>query len=160
MTALTWTDNLALQQPRMDSTHHEFVDLLNAVAARLDSSRDRLAQALDAFVQHTAAHFAQEEDWMQRMGFAAQNCHSLQHGQVLELVREVQRRLVEEGEVEVVRSLVPALAEWFVVHAQSMDAGLAQSMAACGFDPDTGSLQRALAGADAPVTGCGGSNCG
>ncbi|MDP2007395.1 MAG: hemerythrin domain-containing protein [Rubrivivax sp.] len=136
MAALTWTPTLALQQPRMDDTHREFVDLLNGVDLALADEGSALAQALDDFVRHTEAHFAQEDDWMQQVGFDTQNCHSFQHAQVLELVREVRRRLHEDADVDVVRALVPALAEWFPIHAQSMDAGLVQSMQEAGFDPD------------------------
>ncbi|MBA4178524.1 MAG: hypothetical protein C0505_18485 [Leptothrix sp. (in: Bacteria)] len=96
MAALTWSDGLALQQPRMDRTHREFVDLLAAVEAR----RDAPAAAL-----------------------------------------------------------VPALAEWFPIHAGSMDAGLAQAMQDCGFDPETGEMDKPSAEAE-PATGCGSTHCG
>lgn len=158
MAALTWNEALALQQPRMDHTHREFVDLLNAVEGALEGAALPLEQALGRFVQHTEAHFAQEDDWMRRVGFAAQNCHSLQHAQVLELVREVHRRLRDEADVDVVRALVPALAEWFPMHAQSMDAGLALSMQEAGFDPETGALRHPPP-AEA-LTGCGSGRCG
>lgn len=160
MAALTWNEALALQQPRMDHTHREFVDLLNAVESALDDGAMALEPALLRFVQHTEAHFAQEDEWMRRVGFAAQNCHSLQHGQVLELVREVHRRLRDEADVDVVRALVPALAEWFPMHAQSMDAGLAQTMHEAGFDPETGALLHPPPAEAEALTGCGGGHCG
>lgn len=160
MSALTWNEALALQQPRMDDTHREFVDLLNGVAGALDGEALPLEQALARFVQHTEAHFAQEDDWMRRVGFAAQNCHSLQHAQVLELVREVHRRLRDEADVNVVRALVPALAEWFPMHAQSMDAGLVQAMQEAGFDPETGALLHPLLSEAEVLAGCGSGRCG
>lgn len=160
MSALTWNEALALQQPRMDHTHREFVELLNAVAGALEGEVAALVSALDDFVRHTEAHFAQEDEWMRRVGFAAQNCHSLQHAQVLELVREVHRRLRDEADVETVRALVPALAEWFPMHAQSMDAGLAQTMQAAGFDPETGELRHPPPAEAEPLAGCGSGRCG
>lgn len=160
MAALTWNEALALQQPRMDHTHREFVELLAAVEAALDGEAAALARALERFVQHTEAHFAQEDDWMQRVGFAAQNCHGLQHAQVLELVHEVHRRLRDEADVDVVRALVPALAEWFPVHAQSMDAGLVLAMREAGFDPETGTLLRPPAPEAEGPAGCGSGHCG
>ncbi len=160
MTALTWTDALALQQPRMDDTHREFVDLLNGVGAALDAESAVLTQALDAFVQHTVEHFAQEDLWMRHIGFAAESCHSVQHAQVLELVREVRRRLVEQADVDVVRALVPALAEWFPIHAQTMDAGLALSMDEVGYDTETGVMARPPEPAAPVQSGCGSTSCG
>lgn len=140
MSALTWTEALALHQPHIDATHREFVALLGGVEAALEGDPGTLAGALDTFIAHTESHFAQEDDWMQRVGFGAGHCHGSEHAQVLELMHEVRRRLQTHGDVAVVRSLVPALAQWFPIHAGSMDAGLAEVMLARGFDPDTGTM--------------------
>lgn len=161
MTALLWTEALALQQPRMDDTHQEFVKLLNAVDAARAADLDVLRSALDAFVAHTESHFAQEDAWLARLGFAADSCHGLQHRQVLEVVHEVQRRLAADAaEARLVDELVPALAQWFPVHAQTMDAGLAHAMAEFGFDPDSGTLEHTPDAAAAPRVGCGSVACG
>jgi hemerythrin-like metal-binding protein len=141
MAALNWNVALALQQPLMDDTHREFVDLLGELeAACAGSEAAALSASLARFVAHTESHFAQEDAWMARIGFAPTNCHALQHAQVLQLLHEVQRRLRDDGERNLVGQLVPALAEWFVPHARNMDGGLAQVMAATGFDPLTGTM--------------------
>lgn len=159
MAALTWNEALALQQPRMDHTHREFVELLAGVEAALALERDELLNRMAGFVAHTEAHFAQEEGWMQSLGFAAENCHAFQHGHVLDVLRAVQRKLADEGDTETVRLLVDELGRWFVAHAQSMDAALAQTMAERGFDPETGALRHPPAADAAPITGCGGASC-
>jgi hemerythrin len=135
MTALPWTDTLALQQPRLDDTHREFVDCLNALAAAQGEAAQRAA--LQAFAEHTEAHFAQEEAWMAALGFEPGTCHDTQHRQVLEVVHEVQRRVAADAaNLALITNLVPALAEWFPIHAQTMDAALVQVMAERGFDPE------------------------
>ena len=140
MAALTWNEALALQQPRMDHTHREFVELLAGVEEALALEREELADRLAGFIVHTQLHFAQEERWRATLGFAAENCHAFQHAHVLQVLRAVQARLADEGDVDTVGLLVDELGKWFVVHAQSTDAALAQTMAECGFDPETGSL--------------------
>lgn len=142
MTALVWTDTLALHQPLMDDTHREFIALLGEVetAAQHADPVAAVSASLTRFVAHTEAHFGQEDAWMATIGFAATNCHATQHAQVLQLLREVQRRVQDDGNLALVGQLVPALAEWFVPHAQNMDGGLAQVMAATGFDPATGAM--------------------
>ncbi len=159
MSTLNWTDEYALQQPRMDGTHREFVALLGDLEDAVAQGPAAALVALRALAEHTEAHFAQEERWMAALGFAPENCHSLQHGQVLELVREVGRRQAEATDNELAGRLVAALAEWFPIHAQMMDAALAMTMAERGYDPETGSAAVALAVDAAPITGCGGS-CG
>jgi hemerythrin-like metal-binding protein len=141
MAALTWSEALALQQPQMDDTHQAFVGLLGELEAAAAGPTEALQASLDRFVEHTAAHFGQEDAWMATIGFQPENCHARQHAQVLQLLREVQRRVRDEGQADLVPQLVPALAEWFVPHAQNMDGGLAQVMAATGFDPATGHMK-------------------
>jgi hemerythrin len=151
MTALLWTDALALQQPRLDDTHREFVACLNTLALAQGETEQRAA--LRAFAEHTEAHFAQEEAWMRQLGLDPVTCHGAQHRQVLDVVHEVQRRVAADAaELALIASLVPALAEWFPVHAQTMDAGLAVLMAERGFDPDTGAaVGPAADGVSAPA---------
>lgn len=120
MTALAWTDSLRLQHEELDRTHEEFVSLLNDLEAALPAQPWPLFERLLA---HTEAHFAMEEGWMQQLGFETENCHSRQHGMVLDLMREVGRRY-QAGEHEPLERLVPALAEWFPQHAEMMDAAL------------------------------------
>lgn len=164
MTALTWSEAFALQQPRMDDTHREFVDLLaqldDTLAGTPDGGSARLTRLVDTFVQHTEAHFAQEERWMADLGFDAENCHAFQHAHVLQVLREVQRRLADEGDVATLRLLAGELAQWFPIHARSMDAGLAQTMAERGYDPETGLMTAPHDPQTAPMTSCGSSTCG
>jgi hemerythrin-like metal-binding protein len=163
MSALTWSEAFALQQPRMDDTHREFVDLLAQLEEELagtpEGGSTRLSRLLDAFVAHTVEHFAQEERCMVDLGFEAENCHAFQHAHVLQVLREVQRRLVEQGDVATLRLLAGELAQWFPIHARSMDAGLALTMAERGYDPETGSMRQPPDPQAALLTGCGSSSC-
>lgn len=161
MAAITWKDSLSLQQPRMDQTHREFIELLarlQVVAA--DAPPAEVLRCYDAFVAHTEQHFAQEKRWMAAMGFAAQNCHSGNHANVLGVLQAVRQRLVDEADVPTVRLLVPELATWFESHATTMDAALAMTMAELGFDPETQQAVRPRAADAAPITSCGSASCG
>ena len=124
MTVLAWSEQLALGHAEMDHTHQEFVTLLNAVG---DAQGEAILASLDAFIAHTETHFAQEEAWMEERQFPPRGCHAKEHAGVLEVAREVRGR-VANGELQYGRTLAEALAEWFPVHASSMDAMLALFM--------------------------------
>lgn len=132
MPLLEWSESLALAHPVMDGTHREFVDLLNAVGEA--GERDLLAR-LDAFIAHTEAHFSQEEAWMEAMQFPPLGCHRAEHEGVLEVMREVRSRIAG-GEAHYGPVLAKAIAEWFPLHAQSMDAVLALTLQQTGFQPE------------------------
>ncbi len=160
MTALTWTDKLALNQPLMDATHQEFVTLLAQCDAAVQDEPALLARWA-ALVEHTDAHFAQEERWMAALGFTPDNCHQRQHQIVLDIMRECGRRaaLAEQPDFEPLRAAIDELAQWFPMHAQMMDAALAETMAEQRFDPASGQHAAPRPGDAAPISGCGGASC-
>ena len=93
MALLEWTDAMAVDVPAMDATHQEFVVLLQALEAATDG------ELIDRYVElltHTDVHFAREDAWMLATGFAASNCHSLQHKMVIDVLRDGERCRVRE----------------------------------------------------------------
>lgn len=159
MPTLAWTDDIALSHPEMDTTHREFVELLAAAETALLTSPQAALDPYEALVDHTVAHFGQEDRWMAATGFAPENCHSFQHAQVLGLMQEVTRLAREQGDFGPLSRVLPELAHWFVSHAQSMDAALASHLQQVGFDPATGQLSRPLQAQTPAISGCGGSSC-
>ncbi|WP_353233383.1 hemerythrin domain-containing protein [Diaphorobacter ruginosibacter] len=136
MTALQWSDEMALDLPLMDSTHKEFIELLQAVEAADDAS---LLTVWKELVEHTDAHFGQEDRWMADTRFASSNCHSVQHKVVLRIMREGQER-AEKGELFVLREMGRELQTWAVQHTQLMDSALALHLRRVGYDPLTGEV--------------------
>jgi hemerythrin len=157
MNTLVWTDDLALSQPQMDDTHREFVDLLAAFEDALDSPQ--AAERFDELLAHTEEHFAQEDRWMASLGFAPQNCHGLQHAQVLRALREVAQLQGKPEQAKVLHLILRELAAWFPAHASMMDAALVAVMAERGFDPETGRVGLPREADAALITGCGGATC-
>lgn len=131
MPSLPWSQELEIGLPAMDQTHREFVELL---AKARDSSDETLAAAWQALIDHTEAHFAQEDAWMRATQYAAARSHSIQHRVILQVMREGAARAAE-GNLTSVRLMTRELAIWFPQHAQSLDMPLAAHLAAVGFDP-------------------------
>lgn len=142
---LEWSGDFVLGETTMDDTHREFVDLLNRVGTASDGE---LLAALDDFIVHTEAHFGQEDRWMQATAFPPLHCHQGEHANVLEVVREVRKR-VADGQTHLGPVLAKAIAEWFPQHAATMDAMLATFMKQTGYTPgaqDAASEPAACAG--------------
>lgn len=157
MPTLVWSDALALSHPEMDATHLAFVQLLGATEEALQASPQQALARYVELVEHTVGHFGQEDRWMAATGFAAENCHSFQHSQVLGLMQEVTRMALEDGDFGPLERVLPELGKWFEVHAQTMDAALASHLQQLGFDPATGEIGHPLPAA--LLSGCGGAEC-
>jgi len=130
-----WSDELVLGVEKMDATHREFVEQLNALAEAGDVA---MLAGLDDFIRHTVEHFGQEEQWMQSLEFPPLHCHKDEHEGVLGIMRDV-RGMVADGKYEVGRVLVRELAPWFTNHAATMDTMLAMFIQAKGFDTEAAS---------------------
>lgn len=120
-----WSPRLSLQHPEIDATHQEFVTLCAALSDK-ESSTPYL-ERLDALIEHSIAHFEQENTWMRDLAFPPAGCHQREHDTVLELMQEV-RRLIENGEVDLEERLATELPLWFEHHVDTMDNMLAQFM--------------------------------
>ena len=152
---LDWTAALSVGDARMDDTHVEFVTLLNQLMASTTAQQLPLYRA---FIEHTVAHFAQEERWMLATGFAADNCHAGQHVTILETMNAVLEHS-EKGDADIINRMALALAEWFPQHTASMDAGLAQHLKNVGFDSRTETLADPSTVRPATMSGCGSVSC-
>ncbi|CAL93583.1 bacteriohemerythrin [Azoarcus olearius] len=128
MQQMEWGEQLALGLGRMDTTHREFVELYNLLAA---SEAEDFINRLDAFIVHTEAHFDQENRWMEQVNFPG--CHRAEHDRVLTVMRDVRERAAR-GDAFLGRRLVEELPPWFENHVNGMDAALAFHLQTIGFD--------------------------
>jgi hemerythrin-like metal-binding protein len=110
------------------------------------------------FVEHTVAHFAQEERWMLATGFTADNCHASHHATILETLHAVIPHY-EQEDPDIITRLAEALVEWFPQHTASMDAGLALHLKEVGFDTRTETLADPDKVRPATMSGCGSVSC-
>jgi len=154
-TTLTWSEEFVLGDARTDVTHQEFIDLVNAID---DSAAGQKLANYQQLLTHTVEHFAQEERWMLACGVPSDFCHFSQHGSVLEVMKEVERRALA-GELAYIDSMIEALVEWFPMHASSMDAGLVAFLQEKGFDTASEGFKPGFS-APAPASGAEAPGCG
>ncbi|HRM49509.1 hemerythrin domain-containing protein [Diaphorobacter limosus] len=154
MTTLQWSEDMGVEMAQMDATHQECVALLQAVQGADDA---RLMAAWERLLAHTEAHFAEEDRWMQATRFAAGNCHSQQHQQVLNIMRDGTER-ARKGRLVELRLMAAELAVWLPQHIDAMDAGLAHHLRQVGYDPATGHIAHPEALPHEPLQGWGGAS--
>jgi len=106
----------------MDSTHDEFIQLVNQLGEAGTADFIRL---FPAFLAHTEKHFHAEEELMQGSQFPAIEEHRNEHNRVLRDVRAMQAQ-VARGGISFARAyVIQQVPEWFNLHASTMDSALA-----------------------------------
>ena len=146
---------MGVDMAQMDATHQESVQLLQAVQGADDA---RLMAAWERLLAHTEAHFAEEDRWMQATRFAAGNCHSQQHQQVLNIMRDGTER-ARKGRLVELRLMAAELAVWLPQHIDAMDAGLVEHFKEVGFDPVTEQVTKPEALPQYVVSSCSVDPC-
>ena len=116
---------LSLGDQSMDSTHWEFVTLVERAAK---AAPEEFASAMHELVQHTRAHFSQEESRMQSVKHRLLNEHQAEHQRILGDMERFSKR-AEKGRSTMARAWVSDnLMDWFATHARTMDSALAADL--------------------------------
>jgi hemerythrin-like metal-binding protein len=131
MALLEWSPSYELDVALMDETHREFADLVNRVG---EASDTELVACFDTLIEHTVAHFEQENHWMKECGFPPIDCHVGEHTRVIQALRSV-RSLLLRGDLAIARRAAEEMSPWFANHAATMDAALAFHIKRSGYTP-------------------------
>lgn len=105
----------------MDSTHQEFIALVNSLGCADDDSFPELFKEL---LEHTESHFTAENKLMEEVRFPPIQIHMGEHHRVLEQMRVIFSK-VENGSIATGRTFVLSIPQWFREHAATMDSALA-----------------------------------
>jgi hemerythrin-like metal-binding protein len=106
----------------MDTTHQEFIELVNGLAS---IHKALFAPGFTALIHHTEKNFAAENQLMVETGFPAIREHMDEHQRVLGELHRIGQK-VANGLVLMGRAYVKEqLPGWFHLHAMTMDSALA-----------------------------------
>ncbi len=108
----------------MNRDHADFValrkHLLGLLAAQ--SLDDEMDKQLDALLEHTRHHFAEEERQMQACRFPPYPMHKAEHDSVLaDMAAKIERWKTERDTKALQQWLEQDLGDWFVNHVSTMD---------------------------------------
>ena len=125
MTLLEWRDEYRTGISGVDYEHEVLIARINEVYALIetDAMRVDLTESLGEIYGAIAAHFALEEQMMQRANYAEYNEHHADHERLLDEIREITED-VERSENLDRAAFQRRLHDWFQNHFSSFDARL------------------------------------
>src|SRR5512144_3427389 len=106
----------------IDELHREFQMLLDRL---IDGEDAYYGQHLLELHEHLLRHCGAEEDWMRQERYTGYMKHKQEHEKLLESLSEVRRKF-DAGDLDSVQAFSSDLLPWFAIHAQTMDAPLAE----------------------------------
>lgn len=123
MPFMKWTLALSVGISKFDAEHRRMVDLVNAVhdAESGGTTPVDLRERLDALVEYTQVHFANEERAMQRHDFPALAAHKAEHEALTAQVLQLRERLGASESATFNHELLAFLKKWIIEHIQGTD---------------------------------------
>lgn len=114
--------------PFMNTVHCEELMLVGELLAAVQNNATTaiIDNLMQAWVEHTQAHFAREEHLMTEYEFFATPCHKGEHEQALLELLGVQQQWLSERDYSLLPAYIPHWREWLQQHISTMDFVTAQ----------------------------------
>ncbi|HEY7581447.1 MAG TPA: bacteriohemerythrin [Acetobacteraceae bacterium] len=125
MSLIQWSDAFRTGFASVDYEHAQLIELLNRLHAAIgQQNAAAVADFLGDLHDAIAAHFALEESLMHSRGYAGYAAHKADHERLLDEIRTIMDEHDASEPADVIESLRPRLAVWFMRHFQTEDAKL------------------------------------
>jgi hemerythrin len=134
MALMTWTDKLSVGVAVLDDDHKKLVAMVNELyeAMQAGHGKEKLGRVLGDLVQYTKVHFAREETFFSRTGYAEAAAHKQQHAALTRQVVEVQEKYAAGQAATLSLEVMHFLRDWLVKHIQGSDQAYREHLNAKG----------------------------
>ena len=120
MTKITWDGSASIGVEIIDKQHRQIVRCINelSLACEIDDRR-KVTEIIDTLQYHTVAHFAYEEELMEKAGYPMTETHKLNHEFFLAKIDQYAN--AHGAGLDIGRDLLRELEEWWLRHIQKED---------------------------------------
>jgi hemerythrin len=126
--AYQWDSTLETGYERIDNQHKQLIDALNRIieASKSGKGNDEVFRTLEFLTGYTILHFADEERLQLQYDYPDYFIHKRYHDEFKITVRELTKRLAEEGPTEEMVELVTtSIGDWLLNHIKGDDFRMA-----------------------------------
>lgn len=118
MPLLTWTEEMSVGVPLLDSDHKVLMDIINSIedTARSPKQHAHLEESLQTLIQYTIKHFGREEKIMRACGYAALHSHLDEHLRFSFEIQGIVPRIRGGNDSKAVQKLLVYLRDWWNHH--------------------------------------------
>ena len=122
MAYLEWSDKLSVNVREIDTQHKKLVDMINELhgSMRSQQGKDLQAKIINDMCSYAKVHFATEERYMQRTGYADFDAHKKEHEAFAVKALELQERMQRAGFV-LKLEVLNFLKDWLQNHILGTD---------------------------------------
>ncbi len=119
---IEWTQDLSVNNATLDQQHQKWIQLLDDfyTGIKEGKSREVLEQLILGMLDYTKYHFAQEEKYMESIGYPHLEAHKKLHADYIAKIEEYHQRIVD-GKLIISLEVTSYLKTWLLNHIKGED---------------------------------------
>ena len=123
MALLTWSDEMSVGVPLLDSDHQVLMNIINSLESTSRSPRGRphTDGHFQMLMRYATSHFGREEQVMAASGFPAQDSHHQEHLRFAREIEELAGHIGHDNDSKAVDDLFAYLRDWWNHHILIQD---------------------------------------
>jgi hemerythrin len=133
MPYMEWKPEYSVKVDSIDNEHKKLFAMVNDLhdAMRLGQGSSKAPEVLKAVIDYTQSHFANEEQYMQRAGYADFAIHKAQHVQLTTQVNQMMMDL-QDKKLALSLNLLSFMKQWLTKHILLCDMKYVSALDAAG----------------------------
>lgn len=127
MPQIEWTDVLDIGLPEIDTQHKKLISFSNGLLQAMVNGmgNDMLEGLFEELLDYTTYHFADEEKYMEDIGYPDIDAHKAAHKKLINDVSEFRERLLGGNGVSPSEAL-DFINNWIIKHIMAIDSQVGQ----------------------------------
>ena len=125
MALIEWREEFCTGMPGVDYEHEKLIEQINSIYAMIDDEADkeRIIDSLGDIYGSISAHFALEEQMMEKHAYDQYRQHQADHERLLDDIRDITDEFENSVELDD-HKLKQRLNDWFQLHFKTHDSRL------------------------------------
>ena len=125
MALIEWRDEFCTGMPGVDHEHQQLIEQINAIYALIDDRAEKadVINGLGDIYGSISAHFALEEQMMERHGYDQFQQHRADHERLLDDIRDITDEYENAAQLDD-EAFKQKLNDWFQLHFKTHDSRL------------------------------------
>ena len=125
MALIEWREEFCTGMPGVDFEHEQLIEQVNSIYAMIDDKADResVIDSLGDIYGSISAHFALEEQMMEKHGYDQYREHQADHERLLDDIRDIADDYENASELDD-QKFKQRLNDWFQLHFKTHDSRL------------------------------------
>jgi len=125
MALIEWREEFCTGMPGVDYEHQQLIEQVNSIYAMIDDKADKesVIDSLGDIYGSISAHFALEEQMMEKHGYDQYRKHQADHERLLDDIRDIADEYESAAELDD-QKFKQRLNDWFQLHFKTHDSRL------------------------------------